>query len=230
MGRSRVPTEIPAPLARRLYSYADADNLARVSRGTSKRWIEGYTYRRPGGERIALPPITADREITGGGVSFSDLIEIVAIGKFKDIGFSIPRVRKIVTAAQETFGVRHPLSMLSFKTDGRDVFVEDGTLLHNLLRNKSQPAWDAILGPFLETLDYRDAIAYRWWPLGKDRPILVDPEYGFGQPVVAGSGVRIEIIRERISAGDSNSQIAYDFAVSEADVEAVSQYYMQRIA
>lgn len=220
----------PDSLTRRVYSYADADALAGVGRGTSKRWIEGYSYSRSGGARVAMPPVTSDREITGGGVSFFDLIEIIAIGRFREIGVPVPRVRRIVTAAQTTFNVRHPLSTLTFKVGARGVFVKQGTVLHDVLGRKAQPAWDDILGPFLETLDYRDAVAYRWWPLGKGKPILLDPEYGFGQPVIAGTGIRTEIIRERFEVGDSITQIANDFNVSSDEVESAIQFELKRTA
>jgi uncharacterized protein (DUF433 family) len=217
-------------LVRPMYSYAEADALAGVSAGTSKRWVEGYSYRRPDGVRVHLAPV-ANRGRTGmDGLSFTDLVEVVVIGKFKDIGFSLPKVRAIVDAAREEFDEPHPLSRLRFKTDGRDAFVHEGSQLHSLLRSKAQLAWDDVLSPFLETLDYRDAMAYRWWPLGKDRLVLVDPEYGFGLPVIAGSGVRTEIIRERFSVGDSISQIATDFNIGQDEVESALQFELRRAA
>jgi len=225
-----MPTTPPEHLTRRLYSYADADRIAGVSRGTSKRWIEGYAHSLPDGRKIVLPPITPGRDITGDGVSFSDLVEIVAIGGFKNLGFSVRTVRKIVESCQEQFNVRHPLSVMEFKSNGRDVFVKDGSTLRDVLKRKAQPAWDEILGPFLETLDYRDSFAYRWWPLGKNRPIVIDPEYGYGLPVVAGSGVRTEIIIERLRAGDLPEDIAYDFNVSHEEVDSAIQYEVQRAA
>ena len=226
--RSSVATRFPVQLTRRLYSYADSDRMAGVGKGTSKRWIEGYTRTLPSGLRTKVPPVTPGRVITGEGVSFADLVEIVAIGRFKELGFSVKTVRRIVEACQAQYEVQHPLSSLEFKAGGRDVFVKDGTLLHGVLKRKAQPAWDSILGPFLETLDYRDSFAHRWWPLGKDRPIVIDPEYGYGLPVVAGSGVRTEIISERVKAGDRPDEIAYDFNVSRADVDSAIQYELQR--
>lgn len=220
----------PEHLTSRLYSYADSDRIAGVSRGTSKRWLEGYTHRQADGSKSSLPPVTSGRDVTGEGVSFSDLIEIVAIGAFRDLGFSVRAVRRIVEACQERFDVRHPLSTLEFKSGGRDVFVKKDSVLHDVLKRKGQRAWDDILGPFLATLDYRDSYAYRWWPLGKDRPIVVDPEYGYGQPVVAGSGVRTEDIVERLRAGDMPEEIAYDFNVSHAEVDSAIQYEVQRAA
>lgn len=220
----------PEILTRHLYSYSEADALAGVTRGTSRRWLEGYSYAGHGGVRVVMPPVTPSRDTPGAGVSFVDLIEIIAIGRFREIGIGVPKVRKIVAAASQTFGVPHPLSMLRFKADARGVFVQEGTLLHDVLGNKAQPAWDDILGPLLETLDYQDAVASRWWPLGKARPVLIDPEYGFGLPVVAGSGVRTEIIRERVEAGDSIAQVACDFNLTTDEVEAAIQYELKKAA
>src|SRR5829696_1769769 len=67
-------------LTRPLYTYAEADRLAGVPRGTSNRWVKGYQYRNELGERIAQPSITAGpTDRTQPGVSFFDLVGIKAI-------------------------------------------------------------------------------------------------------------------------------------------------------
>jgi uncharacterized protein (DUF433 family) len=223
-----MAAKLPSVLNRRLYSYADADRIAAVSRGTSKRWIEGYTRKAVDGARASFPPVTPGRTVVGEGVSFFDLVEILAIGSFRDIGFPVRTVRRIVEECQQLFGVEHPLSMLEFKASGRSIFVKKDGVLRDVLKRKAQPAWDEILGPFLEKLDYRDAVAHRYWPLGQGQPVVIDPEYGFGQPVVAGSGVRTEIVLERVRAGDANDEIAKDFGLSKAEVESAIQYEVQR--
>ncbi len=222
--------QIPERLVARLYGYADADRIAGVSRGTAKRWLAGYTYRRPDGTKASLPPITPGRPSPGDGVSFTDLVELVAIGGFKRHGFTVPTIRKIVENCQAEFGDPYPLSSHRFKLGGRDVFVSEGSVLRDVLHRRGRAAWDEILGPFLETLDYRDSYAYRWWPLGRNKPVVVDPSYGFGLPVIVGSGVRTEIIRERVEAGDSNEQIAYDFNVQPDEIESAIQFELQRAA
>jgi uncharacterized protein (DUF433 family) len=221
---------LPERLTARLYGYAEADRIADVSRGTSKRWIEGYSYIQPGGGRISQPPVTPGREVVGGEVSFADLVEIVAIGGFKRHGFSVPTIRRIVENCQAQFGERFPLSTQTFRIGGRDVFVSDGSTLHDVLRRRGAAAWDDILAPFLETLDYRDSFAYRWWPLGRSKSVVVDPAFGYGLPVVAGSGVRTEIVRERFEAGDSVKQIACDFNVTPNEIESAIQFELQRAA
>ena len=163
-------------------------------------------------------------------MSFLDLVEIVAIGRLKQAGFSTRAIRQIVHNCQETLGVPRPLTTLRFKTDGRDVFVDQGDMLVEVGRRKRMQAWNDVLAPFLDALDYTGDIASRWWPLGRDVPIVVDPEYGHGLPVVEGSGVRTEIIRERAEAGDLIQQIASDFNLDSSEVERALQFELKRAA
>jgi len=221
--------DIPHRVARPLYSFADADRLAGVSRGTSRRWLKGYAYRASDGARIHRPPVTTGVE-RDGAVSFVDLIEVVAIGGLKELGLTLSEIRKIVEECQTDLGYPRPLTSLKFKTDGRETFVSVGDQLLGLRKRRGQRAWNEVLAPFLEELDYRDSYASRWWPLGRDKPIVIDPDYGFGLPVVNKSGVRTEIILERSQSGDSPEQIADDFNLRVADVKEALAYEKTRAA
>jgi uncharacterized protein (DUF433 family) len=221
--------KIPDRIARPLYSYVDADRLAEVSRGTSKRWLTGYAYLNPSGQRVERPPVTPGIDERG-AVAFIDLIEVVAIGGLKTIGFTLNQIRKLVKECQEELGVPRPLTALKFKTDGRDIFVSQGDDLLGLGKRRGQRAWNEILGPFLKELDYSQAFVSRWWPLGKDKPIVVDPDYGYGLPVVANTGVRTEIIRERFESGDLEPQIADDFNLTVEEVARALQFEMKTSA
>ncbi|MGI8552529.1 MAG: DUF433 domain-containing protein [Dehalococcoidia bacterium] len=214
-----------------LYSFAEADRLAKVSRGTAKRWLAGYQYVGPRGALVSRPPITAgNQKNLDEGVSFLDLIELAAIGGLREIGFSLGMIRALVSNCRELLQIPHPLVSLRFKTDGRDIFVTRHDVLLDVLRRKGAQAWSEVFEPLLETLDYQDAVARRLWPLGKDKPIVVDPDYGFGLPIIQGSGIRTEIILERFQAGDLPAQIAEDFNVAVLDVERALQFEVSRAA
>lgn len=222
--------QIPHHLLAPLFGFTEADRIAGVTRGTARRWLVGYGYSRPDGTRVAQPPVTPGRPEPVAGVSFTDLVELVAIGELKDHGFTLPEIRRIVQNCRDLFGERSPLSTETFKVGGRDVFVRRDSVLHDVLHRRGAIAWDEILAPFLDTLDYRDTFAYRWWPLGRAKPVVVDPAFGFGLPVIAGSGIRTEIIRERVEVGESYEQIARDFNVEIAEIEAAVQFELQRAA
>ena len=89
-------------------------------------------------------------------------------------------------------------------------------------------AWDEVLDPFLNTVEYEGEIVRRWWPLGKDVAVLVDPDYGFGLPVIEGTGVRTEIIAERYRAGDGADEIAYDFDVTPGQINDALRWEMPK--
>lgn len=211
------------------YSYADADRMAEASRGTSRRWTTGYQYLRPGRDRVVQPPVTQNVE-RHEGVSFLDLMEIVAIGKLKKVGFLLPTIRGIVITCQDVLGVSRPLVSLKFKVGGREIFVDAGSNLVEVGRRKGEQAWKEILEPFLETVDYTQETVSRWWPMGKNGPVMVDPSYGFGLPVVKNSGVRTEILLERFRAGEKMREIGEDFNLQPSDVEDAIQFELRRIA
>ncbi|MBM2812761.1 MAG: hypothetical protein HW416_3520, partial [Chloroflexi bacterium] len=97
-----------------LYTFADTDRLAHVSGGTAKRWLRGYRYKSSEGRPTAQPPVTpgfADGE----AASFTDLVEIVAIGGLKGLGFSLQEIRDFVRNCQDFLGVDRPLTKLKFQ-------------------------------------------------------------------------------------------------------------------
>ena len=122
--------------------------------------------------------------------------------------------------------MNYPLATQTFKADRRRIYVSagDGRLWEVLGGQRGAQAWDEVLDPFLETLDYQNDLARRWWPLGKDELVVVDPEYGFGSPVIVGSGLRTELVAERHEVGDSNEVIAYDFSLTPKQVESALKF------
>jgi uncharacterized protein (DUF433 family) len=210
-------------LTRSLYSYAEADRIAGVSRGTSKRWLKGYKYWYSDVERVQ-PPVSPNSG-NEGGVSFIDLIEVAATDKLRSRGFSLRKIRQINEFCQVSLKSDRPLVTETFRFRGRDIFVQiSNGYLMNVGRQRGMQAWGEVLDPFLETLDYRDHIVSRWWPLGRDEPVVVDPDYGFGVPVIAGTGVRTESIAERARAEEPVEEIAHDFSVEVYQVEAALRY------
>ncbi len=207
------------------YSFAEADRLARVTSGTSRRWTRGYSYESQDGQRVRKPPVGRAEPSPELAVSFADLVEVAAICGLRTLGFSLPKIREIVDGCQDIFESERPLLSQAFKVDGRDAFVEreDGVLI-SVLRGKRRVAWDDVLGPFLETVEYEGGWAQRWWPAGRSTQVVIDPQFGYGLPVVEGTGVRTEILVERSEAGDSSRQIAADFGVSIESIQAALQY------
>jgi len=217
----------PARLTRPLYRYVEADRLAGLTRGTAKRWLSGYRYASAAGETLSRPPVA---RASAQDVSFLELVELAVIGGLRRRGFSLAEIHRVVAFCEHELKTSCPLASMEFKTGGHDIFVDRGSHLLNVLRRRGAQAWNEVLGPFLDALDYEGQFARRWWPLGHAVAVVVDPELGFGLPVVAGSGVRTEIVAERLEAGDPLEQVASDFNLARDQVEQAREFERTRRA
>jgi uncharacterized protein (DUF433 family) len=202
------------------YSFAEADRIARVTPGTSSRWLKGYRYWYSPDEQRMSPPVTPGHG-SQQAVSFVDLMEVATIGKLRNKGFSLKRIRQINAYCRVYLQDPRPLVTEKFRVAGQDIFIndEDFGVLVNVGREAGMRAWEEVLEPFLDDVEYEEELVRRWWPLGKNVGVVVDPDYGFGLPVIAGTGIRTEIIAERTRAGDSTEEITYDFGVTPSQIE-----------
>ncbi len=210
---------------RPLYSFAEADRIIKVTPGTSRRWLKGYHFWYDN-ERHEMPPVTPDLGEQD-AVSFVDLMEVAAISRLRKRGFSFKRVRQINAYCRVYLHEPRPLVTQRFKVAGHDIFLDaDFDVLVEVGREAGMLAWKEVLEPFLKDVEYENELARRWWPLGRNYMVVVDPDYGFGLPVVEGTGTRTEIIAERYRAGDSTEEITYDFGVTPNQIQDALRWEM----
>ena len=59
---------------------------------------------------------------------------------------------------------------------------------------------------------------------GAKRPIVIDPRISFGRPTVAGAGVSTEALANRIDAGESAEDLAWDYGLEVTQIEDAVLY------
>lgn len=204
-----------------MYSYAEADRIAGVKPRTANRWIREYAGRSDA---------ATDDRTAEAGVSFFDLIEVAAIGRLRAAGWPYKAIHTAIESCGRMSGLYRPLVSEQFLTDGRGFFTARHEALDEvgIGPRKCEAAWFDVLVPFLKTIAYEHQYARRWWPIGRDRLVVVDPDYGFGLPVIQGSGVRTEIVFEQVQALESQESIAYSFNITLEEVEHAIQFEASR--
>lgn len=60
--------------------------------------------------------------------------------------------------------------------------------------------------------------------------VIIDPRFGFGQPILDDEGVRVADVAELFLAGDSISVVSEEFGVAESVVESIVRSYARRRA
>ena len=116
--------------------------------------------------------------------------------------YSLQHVRRAAAVAAETFHTAHPFASRRVYTDGARVFaaLAAGPTTPDLIaltrRDVLQVIAGGIFEPFSDEIDFDETTAYasRWWPLGRQVPIVLDPRVAFGAPVIAGTRLRTTLI------------------------------------
>lgn len=127
-------------------------------------------------------------------LGFLDLTEIRFVDAFIDAGVSWKTLRKAQARAESLVNSTHPFSTRAFATDGHAIFAqldrvhEDTEGILEVISR--QHYFEQLIRPALTGLEFRaDHNPDRWWPLGLDRHVVIDPGRSFGRPIVSEEGV-----------------------------------------
>ncbi len=218
-------TAAPPPdlLGKGIYTVPDASRLSRVSSRRIRYWLKGLPS-----EKIKE---STDRRLWRGELSpiddklalgFLDLQEVRFIDAFLKTGVSWHLLRAAHGIARNRYAIEHPFCTRRFVTDGSQIIEEiaaepDSIAYEEVV--KGQRVFRQVIQPFLRELEFSDNDQLvRWWPLGTDRTVVLDPRRQFGQPIAARSGVATEILQAAANAGQTVEEIADWY---ELDVESV---------
>jgi uncharacterized protein (DUF433 family) len=88
-------------------------------------------------------------------------------------------------------------------------FADHNGKEHLMQLIQNQYAFAAVLDPLLRQLD-QDRLdqASRWWPLGPEHHVVLDPERSLGQPIIKDYGVPTHVLHAAHLSGDSDESIA----------------------
>lgn len=218
-----------------IYTLSEAARLTGVSPQRIRRWLLGYKYNYQGESHTRGPifrgqiaPFESKLEL-----GFRDLLEIRVVDAFADAGVGLPTIRKALDRASVLMSSDHPFSTASFRTDGRAIFLElqdDGSepLLVDIL--KEQYAFKKIIEPSFKNLDFSGGEAVRWWPLSRQRSVVLDPTIAFGQPISSPSGVPTLALANAVKTEGTVQRAAAAFRVGSDEVKDAVEFEMRLAA
>jgi len=160
-------------------------------------------------------------------VSFHTLIEFYVMMQLSEAGV---RSKPILTAHQELskwfktpFPFANKAVLQSIRTDAKNIYFQidgltislDGTRQLNM----------NFIELFFKRLDF-DAtdLATHFYPLGRDKSIVIDPKRKMGQATIADSNIYPETLYKHFKAGDPIPYIAHIYQLSETQVQNALAY------
>jgi uncharacterized protein (DUF433 family) len=215
------------------YGFPEAAQLVGRPAATLRRWALGNKRMYRDHPTVDEPLIRVDGSPEPGDLPLSllNILELRFLASYR-AGASLPAIRRALDYAAELLRVDRPLLQLEFAVQGRELFLryaEDQWSYVNASR-RGQMAWPDAAVDLFDSLEYdeEERAAYRWWPLGKQRPVIVDTRVNGGHPSTARTGVRTLAIATRKRQGWSVDAITDDVAATESEIEAALEF--ERVA
>jgi len=181
-----------------MYSASMAARLVGLTSTRVRRWLQGYEYSYISGSNKKLctghkgPIVDHAVDAASGYASFLDLIDLLFVKQFIDKGVSLQRTRKALEEAKSIIGSGH-FAQQTFFTNGHEIYLrvkENGDAILELL---SHGQWT--IAPIIQELSYKidfdhsSGLARRWFPLGKESHVVLDPDISFGRPSIFRQGI-----------------------------------------
>lgn len=219
----------PAVLRRELYTIGEAARLlstpdTRLPSQTLKRWLEGHWQRG-----VFYEPVLRAEPTGSDLVTWAEFVEAGLLKEYRKRDVPLQRLRPMIVAMREAFGVPYPLAHFRplIDPDSKELVlrlqeqlklekslylvVRRGGSMQGLLFSESVAA-------YLQRVEFDEhAVAARVRPLGPASAVVIDPDRAFGAPTIR--GIRTEILFEHFQADEPIDQIAEDFDLTRHDVE-----------
>lgn len=220
---------------RPIYRRAEAARLVGVRPNTLRNWAKGYVIKRPSGQQtVSAPLITTDPAAGGQGpsVPFVGLAESYVLAAFRAAGVPMQRIRPAIRRLEEQIGLPQALASEQLYTDGAEVLWDygqqsqdpsDRQLVADLVvvRN-GQGVFREVVRSYLTRVSYEDGWAKLiHLPHFERVDVVVDPRINGGNPSIARRGIRLSDIRDRIHAGESFDDLAFDYELTVEEIESV---------
>jgi len=224
------PTVSTDLLSSGIYTIPEASRLTRVTATRIRRWMKGYDFKTARQKRRHSDPVWTGQlpRIDGQvAVGFRDLMEIRFVDAFIQQGVSWQTMRQAHRSAKEKLGTDHPFCTHRFATDGRNILHDEAQVaadrrLIDIVTNQRE--FEEIVTIFLRELEFDNGVL-RWWPLGRDRMVVVDPVRNLGQPTVTHSGVPTRVLANSVKANaGSIESVARWFEVAPEEVRDAVEF------
>ena len=175
-----------------MYPAAEAGRLVGLSSVRVRRWLQGYEYEYDSERRHQRPVIRRKGTVGTSFASFLDLIDLLFAQRFINYGVSLQKLRKALDEAAEILHTDH-FARRSFFTDGRNIYLqvmEEGNAILELLSG-GQWVIPNIIKELAHQIDFDGAteLARRWYPMGPDGLVVLDPMISFGRPAIVKRGI-----------------------------------------
>lgn len=210
---------------RGIYTISDVSKILHIPDAKVRRWVDEYWDTKFSG--FSENDHYSWNSGNGKVLDFYTMIEIYIFSELRESGV---KIKDIVQAHEELanhYKTPFPFSnkdvVKGLKTDGKKVYFKfkdgiislDGTKQFNL----------EVVKDFFKKVDFNsEMLVSKFYPLGKKKNVVVDPQIKFGQPVLKSTGISVDTIYDLFLSGEKLELIAFLYNLEVKDVRDAVKY------
>lgn len=178
---------------------------------------------------LGLPPSTVRRWVLENQdderrpvmASFLELVEMYVIAELMRLGAQPEKIR---SAVREGLKLSHPLARESFLMEGANLWERQNRTITHLGHGGRRGLFEIVKAAAADIDFDIGGLAKALYPAGRDRGIVIIPGVASGRPLIATKHAPTWALAGRVKAGDTPAEVAAEFDVAVADVEAAVAY------
>ncbi|PQA56069.1 DUF433 domain-containing protein [Siphonobacter curvatus] len=200
-----------------IYTVPDVAQILRLPLTRVRRWLDEFWNGR-------LSATTKISYSWGKGrervVNFQTLIEFYVFFKLRELGISTPKILQAHEVSSRLLQTPFPFASSFLLTDSKTLFVEIGNEILITADARLQYEIKEVMEGFCRKIEFdADKLASKFWPLGKDRSVVIDPQRQLGQPTVQGTNILAETLHRLHLGGEDTPTIAQLYGLTQTQVE-----------
>lgn len=186
-----------------------------------------YNWLGEGDAEHALVHKVAGQTRGHASVPFIALVEAYVLRALRELQLKKSQIRAAAEDVRREFNTPYALASKRIATDGIDIFIHH--VDDDLVRAGDQQR------PMREIID--EHLRYISWDASKDgfatqlrlrqfpdiAPVIIDPRFGWGAPIVERTKVPVRAVIDLFSAGESIDTVADEYGLTHDEVEAICQ-------
>jgi len=204
-----------------LFTPREAAQHLGMPRSTLRSWLTDKAGPAPLVHRV-------DPDVRRGPpIPFIAVIEAYVLRGFRALSLTPAEIKSAVVRLRRELGTEFALASSRLATDGVSLLVDMSDTFE-------RPRWErARDGQRVIDEIIEGCLKFVTWPRGDEYPtrlklptyeganVIIDPRFGFGQPVLERSKIKVEDILDAFRSGEGNLVIAGEFGIEPEEVEAV---------
>jgi uncharacterized protein (DUF433 family) len=200
-----------------IYSVPDLAHILQLPQHKVRRWLSAFYDQRLGSDYEGRYSWGEGRDKA---TNFLTLIEFYVFYILRQQRMGVSKILENHKQMSKVLDTKYPFASYKLLVNKKEILysIDEDTWVH--ADKSNQIVIYKIVSDFFKKIDFSDKdLAERFWPLGKDHCIVVDPHHQFGQPVINGTNINAATIFSMYESGEPIPTIGilYDLTVEQVN-------------